>query len=45
MMVLVGGKQRSLSQFRELGRVAGLEVHAAARQAAGRFVVECRAVG
>jgi hypothetical protein len=42
MMVLVGGKGRSLSEFRELARSAGLQVHAAERQASGRFVVECR---
>jgi 2,7-dihydroxy-5-methyl-1-naphthoate 7-O-methyltransferase len=42
MMVLVGGKDRSLSEFRELARAAGLEVHAAERQPSGRFVVECR---
>jgi len=42
MMVLVGGKERSLSEFRALARAAGLEVHAAQRQASGRFVVECR---
>ena len=37
MMVLVGGKDRSLSEFRELARAAGLEVHAAERQPSGRF--------
>jgi hypothetical protein len=42
MMVLVGGKQRSLSEFRGLARAAGLEVHAAARHPSGRFIVECR---
>lgn len=42
MMVLVGGKERSLSEFRALARSAGLEVHAAERQSSGRFVVECR---
>jgi len=42
MMVLVGGRERSLSEFRELARAAGLEVAAAERQASGRFVVECR---
>ncbi len=42
MMVLVGGKERTLSEFRELAREAGLEVHAAGRQASGRFIVECR---
>jgi SAM-dependent methyltransferase len=42
MMVLVGGKERSLSEFRELARAAGLEVHATGRQPTGRFMVECR---
>jgi 2,7-dihydroxy-5-methyl-1-naphthoate 7-O-methyltransferase len=42
MMVLVGGKQRSLTEFRELARASGLEVTAAARQPSGRFLVECR---
>jgi 2,7-dihydroxy-5-methyl-1-naphthoate 7-O-methyltransferase len=44
MMVLVGGRERRLAEFTELARPAGLEVTAAARQAAGRFVVECRPV-
>jgi hypothetical protein len=44
MLVLVGGKQRSLSEFRTLARAAGLEVHATGRQPSGRFVVECRPV-
>ena len=42
MLVLVGGKNRSLSEFRELARAAGLEVTATGRQPSGRFVVECR---
>jgi hypothetical protein len=42
MMVLVGGRDRSLIEFRELARAAGLEVHAAGKQPSGRFVVECR---
>lgn len=42
MMVLVGGKERTLSEFRELARGAGLEVRATGRQRSGRFVVECR---
>jgi hypothetical protein len=42
MMVLVGGKARSLSEFRELAGGAGLLVHATGRQRSGRFVVECR---
>jgi hypothetical protein len=42
MMVLVGGKERSLSEFRGLARSAGLEVHAAGRQPSDRYAVECR---
>jgi hypothetical protein len=42
MLVLVGGKSRNLSEFRELARSAGLEVRATGRQPSGRFVVECR---
>ena len=42
MMVLVGGKRRTLSEFRELARAAGLDVRAAAPLPSGRFVVECR---
>jgi 2,7-dihydroxy-5-methyl-1-naphthoate 7-O-methyltransferase len=41
-MVLAGGKQRSVSEFREIARQAGLEVTAAGRQPSGQFVVECR---
>jgi SAM-dependent methyltransferase len=44
MMVLVGGKSRSLAEFREMAHSAGLEVHATGRQPSGRFVVECRAI-
>lgn len=42
MMVLVGGRERSLTQFRQIARAAGLKVGVAARQASGRFVVECQ---
>jgi hypothetical protein len=42
MMVLVGGKNRSLSEFRKLAAAAGLQVSAAGRQTSGRFLVECR---
>ncbi len=42
MMVMVGGKSRGLSEFSDLARAAGLEVHATGRQPSGRFVVECR---
>ncbi|MBI1788004.1 MAG: hydroxyneurosporene methyltransferase [Acidobacteria bacterium] len=40
-MMLVGGKHRTVSEFRDLARQSGLEVLAAGRQAA-YFVVECR---
>jgi 2,7-dihydroxy-5-methyl-1-naphthoate 7-O-methyltransferase len=43
MLVLVGGKNRTLSEFRDLARSAGLEVHQAGRLSNGRFIVECRA--
>ena len=42
MMVLVGGKERTLREFRGLAHRAGLGVTAAGRQPSGRFVVECR---
>ena len=42
MMVLVGGKARTLDQFRELAREAGLGVSAVGRQPSGRVIVECR---
>jgi SAM-dependent methyltransferase len=41
MMVLVGGKDRTLNEFHTLAREAGLAVRAAARQDSGRFIVEC----
>jgi len=43
MLVLVGGKNRTLTEFRELARESGLEVQAAGRGPSGRFIVECRA--
>ena len=42
MMVLLGGKDRGLSEFRELALEAGLDVQAAGRLPSGRFAVECR---
>ena len=42
MMVLVGGKDRTMAEFRELATTAGLEIRAAGRNSAGRFMVECR---
>jgi 2,7-dihydroxy-5-methyl-1-naphthoate 7-O-methyltransferase len=44
MLVLVGGKSRTLKEFRELSRAAGLEVQAFGRQPSGRFAVECRPI-
>jgi hypothetical protein len=41
-MVLLGGKYRSLSEFGELARQAGLEITATGQQPSGNFVVECR---
>jgi hypothetical protein len=41
MMVLLGGKHRSLSEFKKLACEAGLEVRAAEHRPSGRFVVEC----
>jgi SAM-dependent methyltransferase len=41
-MVLLGGKQRTVAQFRELAREAGLRVTAAGRQPSGHSVLECR---
>jgi hypothetical protein len=43
-MVLLGGKQRTVSEFRELAQEAGLAVLAAGPQPSGYFVVECRPV-
>lgn len=41
-MLLLGGKKRTVSEFRELARQAGLELLAAGQQSSGYFVVECR---
>jgi len=43
-MVLLGGKHRTVAEFRELARQAALEVQAAGRQPLGYFVVESRPV-
>jgi SAM-dependent methyltransferase len=42
MMVLVGGRERSMDEFREMAREAGLDVRAVRRQPSGRVIVECR---
>jgi SAM-dependent methyltransferase len=44
MLVLVGGRHRTLTEFRALAREAGLEVQAAGRLPSGQFVVECRTI-
>jgi SAM-dependent methyltransferase len=43
-MVLAGGVHRTLSEFGELARRAGLQVIAAGQQPSGYFVVECHPV-
>jgi hypothetical protein len=40
--VLVGGKNRSLADFRKLAEEAGLTITATGHQPTGRFIVECR---
>jgi hypothetical protein len=42
--VLLGGKYRSVNEFKKLAHEAGLEVIAAGRQPSGAFVVECRVI-
>ena len=44
MMVLVGGKGRTMTEFREMAGRVGLEITASQRQPSGRFTVECRPV-
>jgi SAM-dependent methyltransferase len=41
-MLLLGGKKRTISEFRELARQVGLGLLAAGQQPCGYFVVECR---
>jgi len=40
-LVLLGGKDRTLTEFRELAHQAGLTVQAAGQLPSGRFAVEC----
>ena len=42
MMVLVGGRGRTLDEFRAMARQAGLQVTATGRQPTGRSIAECR---
>jgi 2,7-dihydroxy-5-methyl-1-naphthoate 7-O-methyltransferase len=41
-MIVAGGKNNTMAEFRELASQAGLEVSAAGQQPSGYFVVECR---
>lgn len=41
MLVLLGGKCRTLAEFQEMAAQAGLAIHAADRLPSGRFIVEC----
>ncbi len=43
-MVLLGGKDRTLTEFRALAQQAGLMVEAAGQLPSGRFAVECRPI-
>jgi hypothetical protein len=42
MLVLVGGKNRGLSEFTALAAAAGLRIVQTGRLPSGRFAVECR---
>jgi 2,7-dihydroxy-5-methyl-1-naphthoate 7-O-methyltransferase len=42
MLVLVGGRDRTLAEFRELAHECGLTISASGPNRAGRFLVECR---
>lgn len=42
MMVLVGGRDRTLEEFRQMADECGLEVTAFGKQPSGRAIVECR---
>lgn len=44
MMVLLGSKERTLTEFGELANEASLKVQAAGRLPSGRFAVECRPI-
>jgi hypothetical protein len=41
MLVLVGGRSRTVPEFASMAREAGLEVRAAGRQPSGKFILEC----
>jgi hypothetical protein len=44
MLILVGGKERTLAEFRGMAREAGLEVSTSGRLRSGRYIVECRPI-
>ena len=44
MMILLGGKERTLTEFGDLAHAAGLEVVASGPMPSGRFTVECRPI-
>lgn len=44
MLVLVGGKDRTLTEFAALAQQAGLTIQASGRLPSGRFAVECRPI-
>lgn len=44
MLVLLGGKDRTLTEFGALAQQAGLTIHASGRLPSGRFAVECRPI-
>lgn len=44
MMVLVGGKARTLDEFRQMARDAGLKIRSVGRQPSGRVIVECHPI-
>lgn len=44
MLVLVGGKARTVEEFRKMAREAGLEIQKVGRQKSGRVLIECRPV-
>lgn len=45
MLVLLGGKNRTLNEFRQMAAEAGLTVTAFGKLPSGRFTVECRPSG
>jgi len=44
MLVLVGGRARTVDEFRSMGRDAGVQVTAVGRQISGRVLIECRPI-